>query len=81
MDIKLRGEMDGLRAADLIHECTDVPVIFITALLMKTPYRVKESSAFGYILKPFQEREVLIAIEMALYKFRLERELREAVNG
>lgn len=85
MDIKLRGDMDGLRAADLIHEELDVPIIFITAFAdERTLARAKETEAFGYVLKPFQEREVLISIEMALYKYRTEHELRNSrdwLNG
>ncbi len=85
MDIKLRGDMDGLRAADLVHEERDVPIIFITAFAdERTLARAKETEAFGYVLKPFQEREVLISIEMALYKYRTEHALRNSrdwLNG
>lgn len=77
MDIKLQGDLDGLDAADRIHDFADVPIIFVTAFADETTLRrAKGTDAFGYILKPFQEREVFIAIEMALSKHRLERELR-----
>ncbi|HCM26273.1 MAG: hypothetical protein A2Z99_05420 [Treponema sp. GWB1_62_6] len=79
MDIKLKGELDGVQAAELIRSNQDIPIIFITAFAdSRTLLRAKVTQAFGYILKPFQEREVLISMEMALYKHRMERELRES---
>jgi PAS domain S-box-containing protein len=78
MDIRLKGEMDGVEAAARIRSVCDIPIIFITAYAdEKTLARAKVTQAFGYILKPFQGREVLISIEMALYKHRIESELRE----
>lgn len=78
MDIRLKGEMDGVEAAERIRNERDIPVIFITAYAdERTLSRAKVTQAFGYILKPFQGREVLISIEMALYKHRIERELRD----
>lgn len=78
MDIKLKGDRDGVQAAEQIQRILDIPVIYITAFAdEKTLARAKITQAFGYILKPFQEREVLIAIEMAIYKHHVERELRE----
>lgn len=78
MDIQLRGNIDGIKTADLIQEEYDVPVIFLTAFSdSKSLERAKRSNAYGYLLKPFQERELSIAIELALYKHSAERELRE----
>lgn len=78
MDIKLKGDRDGVQAAEQIQRTLDIPVIYITAFAdEKTLARAKITQAFGYILKPFQEREVLIAIEMAIYKHQVERDLRE----
>jgi two-component system sensor histidine kinase/response regulator len=85
MDVQLQGDMDGVDAAERIHRTNDIPVIFVTAFADElTLARAKVTHAFGYILKPFQEREVQISIEMALYKHRLERDLRvsrEWLNG
>jgi PAS domain S-box-containing protein len=79
MDIKLQGDLDGVDTAELLRKTQDIPIIFITAFAdNRTLSRAKINQAFGYILKPFQEREVLISIEMALYKHRLERNLRES---
>ncbi len=79
MDINLKGEMDGIEAADCIHKRLDIPIVFLTAFSdTKTLERAKETAPFGYILKPFEERELFIVVEMALHKHQLERELREA---
>ncbi len=79
MDIKLKGPMDGVEAAEAIRSSCDVPVIFITAFADdKTLERAKVTEAFGYILKPFQERELYITIEIALYKHRLEQQLKQS---
>lgn len=79
MDIQLRGELDGIHTAERVQKELDVPVIFLTAYSDNDSLkRVKESQAYGYLLKPFQEREVAIAIELALYKHRAERELRQS---
>lgn len=78
MDIQLRGDIDGIKTADQIQEEHDVPVIFLTAFSDSHSLdRAKRSNAYGYLLKPFQERELSIAIELALYKHGAERELRE----
>lgn len=77
MDISLSGEMDGITSADTIRQEMDIPVIFLTAYADKsTVERAKTSDAYGYLLKPFQEREIEIAIDMALYKYRTQKELR-----
>lgn len=79
MDIKLQGAMDGVETAERLRKTLDVPIIFITAFAdEETLSRAKIKQVFGYILKPFQEREVLISIEMALYKHRLEHDLQES---
>jgi len=78
MDIQLSGEMDGIEAATQIRQFTRTPVIFITAFTDAASIeRAKEIQPYGYILKPFQERELAISIEMALYKSRMERTVRE----
>ncbi|MCA1987176.1 MAG: response regulator, partial [Desulfovibrio sp.] len=79
MDIKLRGEMDGVQAAELIHTHQGTPIIFLTAYSdEKTLERAKLSEPFGYLIKPFEERELHSNIEIALFKVRAERELRSA---
>lgn len=77
MDIVLKGKMDGIEAADHIRNNFDVPVIFLTAYGNEsTLHRAKITEPYGYLLKPFKERELHIAIEIALYKYGIEARLR-----
>ncbi|OUL31608.1 response regulator [Nostoc sp. 106C] len=77
MDIKLKGEMDGVEAAQEIHKHLDIPIIYLTAYADdNTLERAKVTEPFGYLLKPFKERELQTNIEIALTKHRLEKELK-----
>src|SRR5512140_1293632 len=79
MDIMLKGDMDGIEAAHHILDRLDIPVVYLTAYAdEKTLQRAKVTEAFGYLLKPFEERELHITIEMALFKHQMERKLRES---
>ena len=79
MDIILQGEMDGVQAAEAIHARLDVPVIFLTACADDaTLQRAKVTEPFGYLIKPFEEWELRGHIEIALYKHRMEKRLRES---
>jgi two-component system, cell cycle sensor histidine kinase and response regulator CckA len=79
MDIRLKGDMDGITAADHIHRLLDVPVIFLTAYADEdTLRRAKVTEPHGYVLKPFEERELHIAVEMALYKHQMDRKLKDS---
>ncbi len=79
MDIRLRGEMDGITAADIIRTELGLPVVYLTAHADDaTVDRARVTEPFGYILKPFDERELRTAIEMAVYKHETERKLRES---
>ncbi len=79
MDIHLKGDMDGVQAAETLHERFDIPVIYISAYAeKKTLERAKITGPFGYVLKPIDDRELNATIEMALYKHKIERDLREA---
>ncbi|MFT4632666.1 MAG: diguanylate cyclase (GGDEF)-like protein/PAS domain S-box-containing protein [Candidatus Azotimanducaceae bacterium] len=76
MDINLKDEMDGVEAAIRIRHQYDVPVIFCTAYSNDaTLERAKVSEPYGYVLKPFDNRELNINIEIALYKHQAERDL------
>ena len=80
MDIRLNGEMDGIEAAEEIRNRFSIPVIFSTAYLDKERIeRAKITMPFGYVLKPIQERDLKVTIEMALYisKVDIERKLAE----
>jgi PAS domain S-box-containing protein len=77
MDISLAGAMDGIEAADAIRGRLDVPVIYLTAHSdPATLARAKLTVPFGYILKPFEQRELATQIELAIYKHQADRELR-----
>ncbi len=69
MDIRLNGPMDGIEAARQIRENLFIPVIFLTAHSdEETLRRAKTAESYGYLLKPFDDRALIAAIEMALYK-------------
>lgn len=77
MDISLQGEMDGIEAAHIIADRYDIPIIFLTANTDESTFqRAKIASPFGYLLKPFEERQLHSAIEIALYKAAMDKELR-----
>jgi len=79
MDIRLKGEMDGIEAASVIKKEYDIPVIYLTAHTDdNTLERAKLTEPFGYIIKPFEERELRTTIEMALYKHKIEKRLKES---
>jgi PAS domain S-box-containing protein len=75
MDISLKGKMDGIEAASIIRESADIPIIFLTAFAEQEMLeKAKPVMPFGYIIKPYQERDLRITIEMALYRARADRE-------
>lgn len=79
MDVMLKGAMDGIDAAAKIRELHSIPVIYLTAYTDdETLLRAKQTEAWGYLLKPFEDRELRTTIEMALYKHTMERKLRES---
>lgn len=76
MDIKIQGDMDGVETARIIRERYHRPVIMLTAYAdEQTLNRAKLSGPFGYILKPFDERELRTTIEMAHYRHKMELKL------
>ncbi|MBD05574.1 MAG: hypothetical protein CME24_14640 [Gemmatimonadetes bacterium] len=79
MDISLEGAMDGVEAAEQVTTHLRIPVVFLTAFSNdRTLERAKVTEPYGYLLKPFEERELQTTIEVALYKHQAERALREA---
>ena len=78
MDIRLGGEADGITAAEQIRSSFDIPVIFLTAFADdETLARVKLVGPFGYILKPFDESDLRIAIEIGASKHEFDRKVNE----
>ncbi len=79
MDVRLKGEMDGVEAAAQIRSRLEIPVVFVTAHAEEALLeRAKLSEPFGYVLKPFQDRELRAAIETALSRSEMESQLRES---
>jgi len=73
MDIFLRGPVDGITAAERIRREWGLPVVYATAFADEETFsRAKVAEPFGYISKPFEERDLRVAIEMALIKHRAE---------
>ena len=69
MDIHLAGEMDGIEAAKQIHQDLNIPIVFLTAYSDdSTLERAKEAEPFGFLLKPFEKRELYATVEMALHR-------------
>lgn len=81
VDIILKGPVDGIETAQKLWNEMDIPSIYVTAYADElTLLRAKETTPFGYILKPFDERELRVNIEMALFKSQMELKLREREN-
>ncbi|MFA6363621.1 response regulator [Methanoregula sp.] len=79
MDIMLAGKIDGITTAEQISERLDIPVIYITAYVNETLLqRAKLTSPYGYIIKPFNDRELQATVEMVLYKHTLDRKLKKS---
>ena len=81
MDIQLAGPMDGIAAAQTLRTQLSLPVVFLTAFdADDTLARAKLVQPYGYLLKPFSERELRTVLEMALYKCQAEARLRESAD-
>jgi PAS domain S-box-containing protein/putative nucleotidyltransferase with HDIG domain len=79
MDIVLEGKMDGIEAASIIRTRFDIPVVYLTAHTDdKTLERAKITEPYGYVLKPFEDRDVYSTIEIAFYKHKMGSLLKES---
>lgn len=77
MDIRLKGQMDGIEAAEEISKKLDIPIIYLTAYADETTLqRAKITEPFGYLIKPFKEKELQTNIEITLVKHGLEKQLK-----
>lgn len=78
MDVRLAGPMDGIEAARRIRRECDAPIVFLTAYSdAATLQRAQQAEPYGYLVKPFAASDLHAAIQMALYKGRVDRALRE----
>ncbi len=78
MDIVLEGKIDGIEVASTIRSRFDIPVVYLTAYSdEKTLSRAKITEPFGYIIKPYDDKSLHTAIEIAFYKRKMEDEVKE----
>src|SRR5438105_7775816 len=78
MDISLRGPMDGVETSKRMQERFDIPIVYLTAYAdERTLQRAKKTGPFGYLLKPYEEKELQTTIEIALHKHKQEAARRE----
>lgn len=78
MDIKLEGDMDGIDASVALRHVMDIPIIYLTSFSNnKTLKRAKITEPYGYLLKPFEDRDLATTIEIALYKHSMEKKIRD----
>ena len=79
MDIVLEGKMSGIQAAKQIRELVDIPIIYLTSYSDKdTLEKAKLTTPLGYLIKPFEDRELYATIEMALHKYQTELALKRS---
>ncbi len=79
MDIKLEGNIDGIEASRIIREKYDLPIIFLTGNTdEETINKAKEINPYGYLVKPIAKHDLSIGIEMALYKHKIDKELKKS---
>ncbi len=81
MDIRLRGAMDGIEAATEIVKASHAPIIFLTAHADKyTLDRAKLTGPFGYLIKPFEDHNLITTVEIALARYQAEEAIRESLR-
>ncbi len=78
MDIHLRGKMDGIQTATKLRHDHDIPVIYLSAYTdPETVHSANQAEPYGYLAKPFSERELFTTIEATMYRHQLDKTLRE----
>ncbi|MGG6295757.1 hybrid sensor histidine kinase/response regulator [Leptolyngbya sp. AN02str] len=81
MDIRLRDDMDGIAAAQLLRDQFRLPVVFLTSYTDKlTLERAKTAQPFGYITKPIQDKDLSTTIEIALARYQVERQTQQTLE-
>jgi PAS domain S-box-containing protein len=79
MDIVLDGEMDGIETAKLIRSRFNIPIVFLTAFSDENILqRAKITEPFGYVIKPFNDTDLRINIELALHNHKMEKKLKDS---
>lgn len=78
MDISLKGDIDGVQAAEAIWNYLKIPIVYCTGYSdANTFQRAKVTGSFGYLLKPFEQKNLYVTIETALQRHKLEMQLKE----
>jgi len=78
MDVRIKGDVDGVAAAELLRTRFDIPVVYLTAYAdERTIGRAKITEPYGYLLKPVRPEELRSAIEVSLHKHGMEKKLRD----
>lgn len=85
MDIAIKGDLDGIETAAQIKSITDIPVIFLTAYANdQTLDRASQTGCYGYLIKPFREKELQATIKMSLSKYQeqsaIQKSLQDTIN-
>ncbi len=79
MDVRLAGNLNGIEASRVIRKSISVPVIYTTAYSDRdTVQEVQKSFPFGFVIKPYREKDLLVALETAFTRFEYERKLEES---
>jgi DNA-binding LytR/AlgR family response regulator len=74
IDISIKGNVDGIQLANMIRERFNLPFIYITSYTTKPVIeRAKLTKPYGYIVKPYKEQDVLIAVDLALSNFTMDK--------
>ncbi len=82
MDIRIQGDKDGIDTAEIVRNQFGIPVVFSTAYLDEERIeRAKITMPFGYVLKPIQERDLKVTLEMALYVAKADVERKNTENA
>lgn len=78
MDIHIQGDMDGIEVADQLQKLYSVPIVYLTAYSEeKTVARAKTTKPYGYLLKPFSDRELHIIIQVSIERFENDVQLKK----
>ena len=86
MDIAIKGNIDGIETANKIKSVIDIPIIFLTAYASdRTIDRASQTGCYGYLIKPFREKELQATIKMSLNKYQeqsiIQKSLQDIING
>ena len=85
MDIAIKGDMDGIDTASVIKAQKDIPLIFLTAYASdQTLERAAQAGCYGYLIKPFRDKELQATLKMALSKHQeqllIQKSLQDTLN-